>query len=163
MKEKLLEMLQMQQSLNERILKEHGTEKCTDDNLYYALLDEIGELNHELKAEWCWWKKTQSAINYGRVLEEYIDCIHFGLCMLLKDPDYYQKLDSIVYAYEHFKVRNKSYKQYINAALHCLFSYDRRFISLLLVGKVLGFNFDTVYKAYINKNKTNLERQENGY
>ena len=82
-KEDLIEILNSDNSKT-NILEEYGNEKYTWDNLLHALFDELGELNHELKAKWCWWKKTQEPVDREKLLEEYVDCIHFGLCMILK-------------------------------------------------------------------------------
>lgn len=167
MKEKLLEMLQMQQALNENILKEHGSEKYTDENLEHAFLDELGELNHELKPLWCWWKKTQKPVDQERLLEEYVDCIHFGLCMLLNSYKYELEnvVDNIVFKYQSYI----NFKEYATS-LRCFKdilnrSYDSfdRFVVLLALGDKLGFDFDTIYEAYIKKNKVNYERLKNGY
>lgn len=57
--ELIKEMLQMQAKLDKAIMDEYGLEKLDEENLRMAILDEVGELTHELKGEWCWWKKTQ--------------------------------------------------------------------------------------------------------
>lgn len=169
MREKLLEMLEMQKALNEDILKKHGSEKYTDDNLYHALLDELGELNHELKAEWCRWKKTQKPVDREKLLEEYVDCIHFGLCHLLK---YSTNLDSAIYAIinlydcsleRHMLGQQTNASFIINLLDTYLFNTPNSFALLLLLGNKLGFDFDTIYEAYIKKNKVNYERLKNGY
>ena len=57
-KEQLKEMFTMQKALNEAILKEYGEDSITEEKLQLAIIDELGELTHELKGDWCWWKKT---------------------------------------------------------------------------------------------------------
>lgn len=57
------EMLQMQAKLDKAIMDEYGLEKLDEENLRMAILDEVGELTHELKGEWCWWKKTQAPVD----------------------------------------------------------------------------------------------------
>ncbi|WP_302130773.1 dUTP diphosphatase, partial [Holdemanella biformis] len=66
--ELIKKMLQMQAKLDEAIMDEYGLEKLDEENLKMAILDEIGELTHELKANWCWWKKTQEPVDMGKVL-----------------------------------------------------------------------------------------------
>lgn len=61
--ELIKEMLQMQAKLDEAIMKEYGLEEIEEEKLNMAILDEIGELTHELKANWCWWKKTQPKVD----------------------------------------------------------------------------------------------------
>lgn len=169
MKEKLLEMLQMQQALNEDILKKHGSEKYTDDNLYHALLDELGELNHELKAEWCWWKKTQKPVDREKVLEEYVDCIHFGLCYLLGFSENLSYIADAVVGNYYFSIENHVLERFTSTIFIADLLEDFRlsakdsFVELLLLGNKLGFSFNTIYEAYIKKNKVNYERLKNGY
>lgn len=169
MKEKLLEMLQMQQALNENILKEHGSEKYTEENLFHALLDELGELNHELKANWCWWKKTQKPVVREKVLEEYVDCIHFGLCHLLRYGEKLSHLAKDVVVKYNCTIGNIVLESYLVSEFIDMTLEDYKldakdcFISLLLLGNKLGFDFDTIYEAYIKKNKVNYERLKNGY
>ena len=168
MKEKLLEMLEMQKALNQNILEEYGNEKYTWDNLLHALFDELGELNHELKAKWCWWKKTQKPVDREKLLEEYVDCIHFGLCMILKrkgnleqdvaqiEEGYYTHIyHDIIYCDNIYLY----FVQIVNPGCTAI----NRFINLLGLGYSLGFTFDTIYKAYIKKNKVNHERLKEGY
>jgi dimeric dUTPase (all-alpha-NTP-PPase superfamily) len=45
----------------------------------WTILDEVGELTHELKANWCWWKKTQPPVDEKKVLGELVDIWHFVL------------------------------------------------------------------------------------
>ena len=52
-------MLKKQDELNSAIMKEFGLTTISKEQIDLSTLDEIGELTHELKANWCWWKKTQ--------------------------------------------------------------------------------------------------------
>ena len=71
-------MLDMQRRLDDKVEEVHN---CTIgiENLEMALLDEIGELTHELKYTWCWWKKTQAPVDKEKVLGELVDIWHFIL------------------------------------------------------------------------------------
>lgn len=67
------EMLEAQKRLDERIIQGNGltyADLYNSDRYQHALLDELGELNHELKSRWCWWKKTQKPENRDKVLED---------------------------------------------------------------------------------------------
>lgn len=83
-KNQLKEMFQMQKSLNENILKEFGKLSMTSNKLQMAITDELGELTHELKGDWCWWKKTQPPVDRKRVLEELVDVYHFVMTWELR-------------------------------------------------------------------------------
>ena len=70
-KEMLEDMLDMQVKLDEVLLKVRGfTYRDLLRQRAYdrAILDELGELNHELKGDWCWWKKSQKPVDRQRVL-----------------------------------------------------------------------------------------------
>lgn len=56
--ELIKEMLHKQAKLDEAIIKEYGLESIDEKKLGFAILDEVGELTHELKGNWCWWKFT---------------------------------------------------------------------------------------------------------
>lgn len=73
------EMLQMQAKLDKAIMEEYGLEELDEENLRMAILDEVGELTHELKGNWCWWKKTQAPVDKEKVLGELVDVWHFVL------------------------------------------------------------------------------------
>ncbi|WP_289501700.1 dUTP diphosphatase, partial [Faecalibaculum rodentium] len=50
-------MLKLQAKLDERIVQGNGItyKDLLEGNRYVsAILDELGELNHELKGDWCW-------------------------------------------------------------------------------------------------------------
>lgn len=46
-------MLKKQAKLDKAIMEEYGLEELDEEKLNIAILDEIGELTHELKANWC--------------------------------------------------------------------------------------------------------------
>lgn len=64
------EMLKKQSKLDESIMSAYGLEEIDEEKLNMAILDEIGELTHELKANWCWWKKTQAPVDNEKVLDQ---------------------------------------------------------------------------------------------
>ena len=171
MKEKLLEMLKMQHEYNQLVFKEHGSDKYTFENLEHALFDELGELNHELKATWCWWKHTQKPVDREKLLEEYVDCIHFGLCLLLKKYTNEKKLRHAVNQIAKLNTIRDELIDLMNLPL--IFYYNDvaspidkpyiRFHYLLCLGHKLGFTFDEIYEAYVKKNNINRERLKKGY
>ena len=73
------EMLRMQESLDQKIMKAHDLKSISKQQLNMAILDEVGELTHELKGNWCWWKFTQKPVNIEKVLGELVDVWHFVL------------------------------------------------------------------------------------
>lgn len=156
------EMLNMQKNLDREILekKEHA-DRFDLDNLDLAIIDEVGELTHELKSEWCWWKDTQKRVESDKVLGELVDIWHFVLMKHYKT----EKGDYSIKDYLNFLVWNfKSGGQYLGM------NYIRHFLStnyemddVLALTFALDFTLIDVYEAYCEKNKVNHERVENGY
>lgn len=172
-KQMLLTMINMQMELDKAILESKGLEwnnsKCNLINLKLAILDEIGELNHELKAEWCWWKETQHEVDKQRVLEELVDIWHFAMMWMYRRTEGFsgatlanavgviirsaQDIDSDFAPYE------LTYYLVYHFGCGC---FD--FVSsLIFVGRRLGFQIEDVFNAYIKKNKINYERLKAGY
>lgn len=163
-KEQLTQMFQMQETLNQNILKEFGQDAMTKEKLQLAIIDELGELTHELKGNWCWWKKTQKPVDRKRVLEELVDVYHFVMTWeMFKRVEY--KIEYILKAYAieilmfGTNVENETLDYII-----CRMVLDKHKLDWLLkLTEQLGFSFDEVYQEYLNKNMINYERLQNGY
>ncbi|WP_276905518.1 dUTP diphosphatase [Faecalibaculum rodentium] len=168
-------MLKLQARLDERIVKGNGLtyQDIMDRRGYFsAILDELGELNHELKKNWCWWKKTQAPVDEKKVLEEFVDVLHFVLSWQLA----------------HHEVKGTPLSVFINRAFteydtELLVREDRRIVSgfqpmmhylgvsdtyppvgqLMYLMQNLGLDFEDVYQEYLAKNKVNHQRQDRGY
>ena len=163
--EMILEMAEMQKKLDEALLekgKALGKIKRYDrDRVVFALIDEIGELVHELKGDWCWWKATQKQVDRNKVLEELVDVWHFGLSLDIQAP-YYEELLNHIGLWPPF--RDQKEVLYAIYDLNCN-AYGDCFItdSLYDLTYALGFTMEQVYQGYIKKNKENYERIANGY
>lgn len=161
------EMLQMQAKLDESIMKEYGLTKIDEEKLCLAILDEVGELTHELKANWCWWKKTQPPVDEEKVLEELVDVWHFvlswqnhfnhgeegikNICMLKRNSKEILKLLTV-----------NEYK--LSELFSDLVEWKCNKMEMLIaITEYLGFAFEQVYSAYCNKNKINYQRLKEGY
>ncbi len=150
------EMLKMQRALDEAIYKEHGCEfneeKCT-----LAMIDEIGEFNHEIKSTWCWWKKSQTEMDREKALEELVDIWHFALSLTYH---YY------VSEYASYCFCGKDSVSGNNLTLLYLGLIDskvNRLETLFAIGLKFGFSLEDVYNAYKKKNQVNYERLANNY
>ena len=165
--ELIKEMLQMQAKLDKAIMKEYGLICIDETNLSFAILDEVGELTHELKGKWCWWKKTQPQVDEEKVLGELVDIWHFVLSWqnnfndgeegLLAYEQLMEKVDNSRWAIEEhgkgiiIKLADLSY-----------FSL-RKVEPLIAITEHFGFTVEQVYKAYCGKNKINYKRLKEGY
>lgn len=161
-KEILLDMVKRQKKLDEVMYGSNNAEYI-NENTYLALIDEVGELNHELKAEWCWWKKTQKPVDRERVLDELADVAHFCLNIFYHEYPEMDKQD-----FDKFELYGKKkaealdihyfYRKLINP-----YSDDDILENLLGLTYKLGFTLEELYKAYKTKNEINYERIASGY
>lgn len=159
MKEKIIEMLKIQEALDNSFMQYKGrTEPLKVDEVRKALFDELGEVNHAMKADWCYWKKSQSPVDREEVKKELADVWHFALTLhRLKNGFKFNKFLLKV-------IRFISKKQDVYSIMDVLTC--SRILHLYLVvilTEKLGFSFDEIYCAYIEKNKENYERMKRGY
>ena len=164
-KEQLKEMFTMQMALNKNILNEFGELSMTPGKLQMAITDELGELTHELKGNWCWWKKTQKPVDRKRVLEELVDVYHFVMTWELRYGPVAGDIKGIL---EYYKDNIDEYETDISLLeLHkliCIVIFrENKLMNLLVLSRRLHFSFEEIYEEYLNKNKINYERLENGY
>ena len=165
--ELIKEMLQMQAKLDESIMKEYGLTEINEENLRMAILDEVGELTHELKWNWCWWKKTQAPVDNDKVLGELVDIFHF----VLSYQNHFNKGEEMLCNYLNEKEMSDTLLERLRAktinlpfALSHLVYYKGSVIAVLIaISEYLGFTIEQVYEAYCDKNKVNYRRLKEGY
>lgn len=165
--ELIKEMLQMQVKLDESIMKEYGLTDIDEENLRMAILDEVGELTHELKANWCWWKKTQAPVDEEKVLGELVDIWHF----VLSYQNHFNDGEKGILNFLMFNgnsdnilnlLMNNEYK--LSETLTELSTLNiHKMERLVAVSEYLGFTVEQVYEAYCDKNKVNYQRLKEGY
>jgi dimeric dUTPase (all-alpha-NTP-PPase superfamily) len=158
------EMLRMQESLDQKIMKAHDLKSISKQQLNMAILDEVGELTHELKGNWCWWKKSQEPVDRNKALEELVDVFHFVLIyeLLYGKRTYLTNSGYDQYNYSHMVQVDIGFG-IANALITILKLVDCRLMYLLALSEHLGFCLEEVYAAYMRKNAINMERLKNGY
>lgn len=179
LEDKIFEMLKMQQAYDETVFKAHGIKGYAqiEENIQSAMIDEIGELNHELKADWCWWKKTQTPKDMIKVLEELADVMHFSFMAMiacrvnkkrphLEDTELREMMKGVclskVICYHRTPSMTMADLIDVSRSYHpsnAPYILDR-LLSLIVS---LGIDFNTAYKAYKIKNKKNYQRIREGY
>ncbi len=107
------------------------------------------------------------------MLTEYVDCLHFilsiGLEMKLRkdiiiiDSDYTKEtltetFNEMFFAVSELKNDIKEHSMFTQKE-----TYDALFNLFVGLGEMLGFTWDQIEQAYLDKNKVNHERQDNGY
>lgn len=159
--ELIKEMLPMQSRLDKSIMSAYGLTEINKENLRMAILDEVGELTHELKGDWCWWKKTQAQVDNNKVLGELVDVWHFVLSYTYNFSDVrFTHLDWMV---------GKGINTFEQEGLACLLANivnaedENKLFYLISVSLCLGFTIEDVYEAYCSKNKINYQRLKEGY
>lgn len=161
------EMLQMQAKLDEAIMKEYGLDEIDEEKLNMAILDEVGELTHELKANWCWWKKSQAPVDNEKVLGELVDIWHFILSWqnhFMRGEEGLRKEKVMVENIKQYVWGMKNIKKEFGYVLTDLPSFtDSRVEALIAITEYLGFTIERVYEAYCDKNKINYQRLKEGY
>lgn len=165
--ELIRKMLKMQAKLDEAIMKEYGLTEIDEEKLCFAILDEVGELTHELKGNWCWWKKMQPPVDEEKVLGELVDIWHFALSWqnnfnggeegLLTDDETMEKVDDNRWSIEG--CRNGIVIKLADLPSFSLWKVE----PLIAITEYLGFTIEQVYEAYCDKNKINYQRLESGY
>lgn len=161
-------MLKKQDELNSAIMKEYGLTTISKEQIDLATLDEIGEFTHELKGDWCWWKKSQEPVDRNKVLEELADIFHFvliyellyGKRIYLTNSGYDQENGQ--YNYSHM-VQVDIGLGIATALTRIIDLADSRLMYLLALSEHLGFCLEEVYAAYMRKNAINMERLKEGY
>ncbi len=159
----LVELYKIQKELDDRIHKEHNLEgKNLVTAKILALQVELGELANETRCFKFWSNKASSPKE--TVLEEYVDCLHFILSIGLDnnftniDLGEIDNSKDLVDQFQDIYVRivTLQYESKID-------NYKKLFDNFLLLGKKLGFTKKEIYDSYIQKNKINHQRQDEGY
>ena len=161
------EMLQMQAKLDEAIMKEYGLKEIDEEKLSFAILDEVGELTHELKANWCWWKKTQAPVDKDKVLGELVDIWHFVLSHQNHFGSGEEELRAEEQLIENAKRYFREIKTFLKGIIYLLADLtiinSNKLERLIAITEYLGFTIEDVHKAYCDKNKVNYQRLKEGY
>lgn len=165
--ELIRKMLKKQVKLDKAIMEEYGLEELDEEKLNFAILDEVGELTHELKANWCWWKKTQAPVDKEKVLGELVDIWHFVLSWqnhfmsgeegLRKEKVMGENIKQYVWGLKNIK------KEFVYVLTDLPSFTGSRVEALIAITEYLGFTVEQVYSAYCDKNKINYQRLKEGY
>jgi dimeric dUTPase (all-alpha-NTP-PPase superfamily) len=179
-KTKLVELFKMQNVLRDHIGYEGEDKK---DKMLLALLVEIGECANEWRG-FKYWSTKQEARTFASesdptaglyrewnpLKEEYVDGLHFVLDYGLEIGMIPGRLDirnygaggSITKAFlvvQEIAIGLRTQKNNTFLAMH----YEFLLSQYLLLGEMLGFSDDDIFNAYVEKNKVNHQRQDNGY
>lgn len=115
--ELIKDMLERQKAYDAEVFKKHNVDYISKSQLESALFDELGELMHAQKSDWCWWKFTQEEKDHAKVFEEYIDVVHFALMFEITYGGCRYQNEDIEYNYMILKFDSE------NGELMCIVEY----------------------------------------
>ena len=183
-KKELLEIAKLQITYDKAVFEKFDEEwnacKC-----HLALVDEIGEVNHELKKLWCYWRENQPKVDRKKLLEELADCLHFAMSYYLNEnlpycdkystdtwctdtlEDWIENLAFDIVAelepnpyFSSFSLQK--YRDEVEHIISFRSAVDLP-MGVFAIAKLCGYTFDDLIKAYKEKNETNWKRLENNY
>lgn len=160
---KLQELFNMQAELDRFIQSNRDINEDVFRKKGLALLVELAELANETRCFKFWSAKGPSERSI--VLEEYVDSIHFLLSLgIEKDldaleiwPDPVAEKDLT----ELFLQTQKAIQEFLEN--YSMSNFREIWSCYGGLALALEFSYDEVLEAYIQKNKTNYERQVDGY
>ncbi|ANU23654.1 dUTP diphosphatase [Planococcus donghaensis] len=153
MQEELDRFIQSNQNINEDVFRKKGL----------ALLVELAELANETRCFKFW--STKGASERSVILEEYVDSIHFLLSLGIEknlntleswpDPIAEKELTEL------FLRTQQAIQKFLEN--YSMSNYMEVWSCYGGLARALEFNYEDVLEAYIQKNKTNYDRQHDGY
>lgn len=161
--ELIKDMLERQKAYDEEVFKKHNVDYVSKTQLESALFDELGELMHAQKSDWCWWKFTQEPKDEAKVFEEYIDVVHFALMYEIKFGSGCYQYEDIKWNYNKLKTDLGFGQAYAFSCVISLTRDDNVLAYVIALGLHLGYSFGEIYNEYIRKNEINKERLAKGY
>lgn len=165
--ELIKDMLERQKAYDAEVFKKHNVDYVSKSKLESALFDELGELMHAQKSDWCWWKKTQAPVDKQKVLGELVDIWHFVLSY--QNHFNFGEEARLSYLNEEelsngMLKRLRTKKSNLSKVLTRLVIFESSIIPVLIaISEYLGFTIEQVYECYCYKNKINYQRLKEGY
>jgi dimeric dUTPase (all-alpha-NTP-PPase superfamily) len=162
----LKRLFEIQKQLDNHIIENKGLQgQDLLEEKVLALKVELGELANELPEVFKFWSNKKN--NYEKALKEYVDGLHFILSIGL-DHGFHEDLKGL--AIESIEWENITcqflellridWEKYECGEGDYYHSGLEMFLSL---GEMIGFTWEQIEQAYLDKNKVNHERQESGY
>jgi dimeric dUTPase (all-alpha-NTP-PPase superfamily) len=160
----LKKIFEIQKELDQFIIKSQGLEgEDLVDRKILALQVELGELANETRCFKFWSKKGPSSREI--ILEEFVDCLHFILSIGLDRG--FEDIEQIYLSHRGVD-QSKQFQQIflsigdftINKTKE---NYIRAFTEIMNLAQMLGFTYEEIFESYVEKNKTNHQRQKEGY
>ena len=157
MKQKIINMLELQDSMNSKVNQDW---RSAGNEWYRAIWMEASEMLEHYG--WKWWKKQEPEIMQVKL--EVVDIVHFALSIRLEQN---QSIDDaaelIARDFENFMQAEDIRKSIECLALLTLTDQGAHFTFIAGIMKYLDMTFDELYEIYVGKNVLNMFRQDHGY
>lgn len=157
------EMLERQKKYDAEVFKKHNITSVSRQQLESALFDELGELMHAQKGDWCWWKFTQEPVDVAKVFEEYIDVVHFALMYEIKFGTGCFEDEDVKWNYDNLRMNLGFGKAYTYSCVISRTKNNNVLAYVIALGLTMGYSIEEIYNEYVRKNEINKERLANGY
>lgn len=154
-------LFELQAKLDQHIIENHNLEgQDLLPNLILGLQVEIAELANETRCFKHWSVKAPAPKE--RQLEEYVDGLHLVLSIGLRFGYKNYERENCNFNYAKEKDITTQFTRLLQYRLDKV-NYPHYVSRFLALGEMLGFSWEEVEQAYLEKNKVNHERQEHGY
>lgn len=151
-----------------------------DQAHYIALKNEVNEFINECRDIWKYWK--DKPVDYAKLIDEFVDVIHFSA--LIFNKTFLQKIkdvsDVMDVIYPEIQKRTVILSTFINPdgdskldqsqALNVLYRLESSddILDIMVYGLIImmgyyGYTGEQIKQAYDVKNKINFDRQNNGW
>lgn len=161
--EMIKDMLERQKKYDAEVFKKHNITSVSRQQLESALFDELGELMHAQKGDWCWWKFTQEPVDVAKVLEEYVDVLHFALMYEINYGAGCYENEDIECNYMSLKLDLELGQAFVYSSLFIRVRDNDALAYVIALGLHMGLSLEEIHKEYVRKNEINKERLANGY
>jgi dimeric dUTPase (all-alpha-NTP-PPase superfamily) len=157
MKEKLIQMLVLQNEMNTKVHPQWRTQGFRWDRAIWTECAEL--LDHH---GWKWWKHQEP--DWPQIILEIVDIWHFGLSDLMSRGD---SVENIAKQIEHGVLSAKKPDNFLTA-VEKLAGYvlTNQMFSVVIFAEMMlvaNLSMDELYKKYVGKNVLNFFRQDHGY
>ena len=157
MKQEILNMLEMQEEMNNRV---HYSWRNQNFEWYRAIWIECAELMDHYGYKW--WKHQEP--DEAQVQLEIVDIWHFGMSCLLQNKIDQQSLASNIASSWKEQRSDSSFREIVEAL--AVETLNKRTFSISIFSELCNsadLSFHKLYSSYVGKNVLNFFRQDNGY
>ncbi|MGM0897254.1 MAG: dUTP diphosphatase [Bacillota bacterium] len=159
----LQKLFHMQRELDSYIQSNRNVEESVFRKKVLALQVELSELANETRCFKFW--STKGPSDKNTLLEEYVDCIHFILSLGIEKG--YDSLEQWPAPFDEHDLTELFLSAHQGVGRFAEQATKEEYLSLWQIfgalAGALGFSYDEVLSAYIEKNETNYKRQQQGY